>query len=57
MSINDLPISGPFLVVTTDGKVLHVFDGTGYGDISPDVAIRPVSDLSVRDGFLIVTVR
>lgn len=56
MTVNDLPISCPFLVVSKDAHILHVFDGTGYGDIAPDVAIRKVIDVTVKDGFLVLTV-
>ena len=57
MTVNDLPITCPFIVVSTDAHVLHIFDGTGYGDIAPDVATRSVVDVSVKDGYLILTVR
>lgn len=56
MTVNDLPISCPFVVVTKDETILHVFDGTGYGDIAPDVAIRSVVDIDVKADYLVITV-
>ena len=56
MTVNDLPISCPFVVVTKDETILHVFDGTGYGDIAPDVAIREVVDIDVKADYLVITV-
>lgn len=57
MTVNDLPISCPFLVVNTDAHVLHVFDGTGYGDIAPDVATREVIDVTVKADYIVLTVK
>ena len=57
ITVNDLPITCPFIVVSTDAHVLHIFDGTGYGDIAPDVATRSVVDVSVKDGYIVLTVR
>lgn len=56
ITVSDLPLSCPFLVITTDDTILHVFDGTGYGDISPLVAMRTIVDVSTRNGFIVVTV-
>lgn len=56
MTINDLPISCPFVVITTDNTILHVFDGTGYGDIAPDVDVREVVDIDVKDNHVVLTV-
>ena len=55
--VNDIPIFGKFKVVTFFGKVvLHVFDGSGYGDISPDVVIREVVDIFAEDDYTIIEV-
>lgn len=56
MTVNALPISCPFVVLTKDNTILHVFDGTGYGDIAPDVAIREVVDIDVKDNHVVLTV-
>lgn len=58
ITVNDIPLSCPFIVKDdTSGHILHMFDGTGYGDISPDVATRSVVDVSMYDGFILITVR
>lgn len=57
MTVNALPISCPFVIITTDNTILHVFDGTGYGDIAPDVAIREVVDIDVKDNHVVLTVK
>lgn len=56
MTVNALPISCPFVVITTDNTILHVFDGTGSGDIAPDVAVREVVDIDVKADYLVITV-
>ena len=55
--VNDVPIFGKFRIVTFFGKVvLHEFDGSGYGDMSPDIAIREVVAISAEDDYTIIEV-
>ena len=56
MTVNGMPISCPFFVIDKDDTILHVFDGTGYGDIAPDVAIRSVIDISMKGNYVVLTV-
>jgi hypothetical protein len=56
MTVNDMPISCPFVVISKDDTILHVFDGTESGDIAPDVAIRSVINISTKGNYLVLTV-
>ena len=56
ITVNDIPISCQFIVVSKDARILHIFDGTGDGDIAPDVATRPVTDVTVKADYLVLTV-
>lgn len=56
ITINDLPIAGPYTVTDADtGRILHKYVD-GPGDIPPDVACLPVLDVSAGpDGIRIST--
>ena len=55
--VNDIPIFGKFKIVEFFSKtVLHEFDGSGYGDMMPDVAFREVVAISADNDYTIIEV-
>lgn len=55
ITVNDLPISGKFKIVWC-GHILHQFNGTGSGDIAPDIASLPVLNTYESNGYLVIEV-
>ena len=58
LTVNDIPVVGKFKIIRFffGKEILHTFDGSGSGDISPDVAFREVVSISAEDDYTIIEV-
>ena len=53
--VNKIPVAGKFKIVSApDHKILHEFNGEGYGDIPFDVAFRKVLAIYEKDGYIMI---
>lgn len=59
ITVYDLNIVGKFIVkdiTKENGKVIHRFDGDGYGDMPFDISYRKVLALYAKDNVIVVEV-